>query len=206
MDPATATSYCAGPPRSGPHLMARTTRSPIEELRLVIDCLPLRTRQAMLEGVRSNEIIVGAYTDREGGVCPMLAAHRCGGRTNFVSFARAWDRFTKAKHARRATERELRILEAHLEASILADEHVDLRAAIREHRELVASRPRPRARVRPGDPDRSKELRRRGGWSWMRPFRRLDDYERALAMVEAERDRLLDAEADAGRERELTPA
>lgn len=184
--------------------MARTSRSPIEELRLVIDILPLRTRVAMLEGVRSNEIIVGAYTDREGGVCPMLAAHRCGGRTSFVSFARAWDRFTKAKHARRATERELRILEAHLEASILAeDEQVDLRAAIREHHQLVASRPRrTEQRQRPGDADRSKELRRRAGWGWTRPFRRLDDYERALALVEAERDRLRDEQ----RERELTPA
>ncbi|HYF25638.1 MAG TPA: hypothetical protein VD931_07880 [Baekduia sp.] len=180
--------------------MSRRHRSTIEELRLVIDCLPLRTRQAMLEGVRTNDIIVGAYTDREGGVCPMLAAHRCGGRTNFVSFARAWDRFTKAKHARSATPRELRILEAHLEASILADDHVDLQAAIRDHRSLKARRPRTAERVRPGDPDRSKELRRRGGWQWLRPFRRLDDYEAALAMVEAERDRLRTEQAG---EREL---
>ena len=46
----------------------------------------------MLEGIRANEIIVGAYTD-EDGICPMLAAHRAGGRTNFISFAKAWDRF-----------------------------------------------------------------------------------------------------------------
>jgi hypothetical protein len=45
--------------------------------------------------------------------------------------------------------------------------------------------------VRPGDRDRSKELRERGGWSWTRVFRRLDDYERALATVRAERDALL---------------
>src|ERR671929_265275 len=103
-------------------------RSPIEDLRLAIDCLPVRTRLAMLEGVRDNEIIVGAYTDRRGGVCPMLAAHRCGGRTSFLSFARAWDRFAKAKaRARRATERELRILVSHLEASLLAEERYDLR-------------------------------------------------------------------------------
>ncbi len=38
---------------------------------------------------RSNErIIVGAYVDRDGGVCPMLAAHRQGGRTDFLTFAR----------------------------------------------------------------------------------------------------------------------
>ena len=46
----------------------------------------------MLDGLNSNEIIVGAYSS-EGGICPMLAAHRSGGRTSFISFARAWDRF-----------------------------------------------------------------------------------------------------------------
>ena len=61
----------------------------------------LRTREAMLTGIRSHEIIVGAYSDRAGGVCPMLAAHRCGGRTSFISFARAWDRFARAKRAAR---------------------------------------------------------------------------------------------------------
>jgi hypothetical protein len=65
------------------------TRSSVEDLRLAIDCLPPRTREAMLAGIRSHEIIVGAYSDRAGGVCPMLAAHRCGGRTSFISFARA---------------------------------------------------------------------------------------------------------------------
>src|SRR3954469_10423092 len=86
-------------------------RSPIEDLRLAIDCLPPRTRRAMLDGIRSNEIIVGAYADRAGGVCPMLAAHRCGGRTSFISFAHAWDRFAGSRRARAATPRELRILE-----------------------------------------------------------------------------------------------
>src|SRR5919108_766928 len=102
--------------------------SPIQDLRRTIDCLPLRTRVAMLEGVRSNEIIVGAYTDRAGGVCPMLAAHRCGGRTSFVSFARAWDRFAGGRRARRATPRELRILEGQLQASLLAEDRLDLGA------------------------------------------------------------------------------
>ncbi len=55
----------------------------------------------------SNErIIVGAYVEA-GGRCPMLAAHRCGGRTDFISFARSWDRFARAGRARAATEREL---------------------------------------------------------------------------------------------------
>jgi hypothetical protein len=32
----------------------------------------------MLEGIEANRIIVGAYSDRQGGICPMLAAHRNG--------------------------------------------------------------------------------------------------------------------------------
>jgi len=157
--------------------MRRRRASTLEELRLTIDCLPLRTRIAMLEGVRTNEIIVGAYVDRHGGVCPMLAAHRNGGRTSFISFAKAWDRFAGAKRARRATERELRVLIAHLEESIAAEEGIDLAGAISDHERLTAARPRPRA----GDPDRSTELQGRPGWAWLRPFRRLDEYERALA-------------------------
>ena len=82
--------------------MRRQQRPPIQSLRQAIDCLPLYTRVAMLEGVRSNDIIVGAYVDRRGGVCPMLAAHRCGGRTDFLTFARSWDRFATTKRARRA--------------------------------------------------------------------------------------------------------
>jgi hypothetical protein len=31
----------------------------------------------------------------------MLAAHRNGGRTSLVSFARAWDRYTEAKSGAR---------------------------------------------------------------------------------------------------------
>jgi hypothetical protein len=116
-------------------------RSAIEDLRLAVDCLPLRTREAMLTGIHTNEIIVGAYADRAGGVCPMLAAHRAGGRTSFVSFARAWDRFAGARRARRATARELRVLEAHLEASILAERgQEDLAGAIADHQALLRSR------------------------------------------------------------------
>jgi hypothetical protein len=144
-------------------------RSPIEDLRLAIDCLPVRTRRAMLEGIRTNEIIVGAYADRAGGVCPMLAAHRCGGRTSFISFARAWDRFAGSRKARRATVRELRILEGQLEASLLAEDPLDLGAAIAEHEALRASAPR-----------------RRDRWAWLRPGRRSAEEERALRRLEAE--------------------
>src|SRR3954471_21513776 len=143
-------------------------RSPIEDLRLAIDCLPVRTRRAMLEGIRCNEIIVGAYADRAGGVCPMLAAHRCGGRTSFVSFAHAWDRFAGARKARRATPRELRILEGQLEASLLPEDPLDLAAAIAAHEAVRAQAPRP------------VERHRRGRGEWLRPGRRATDDERAL--------------------------
>lgn len=139
----------------------------------------------MLEGIETNEIIAGAYTDGRG-ICPMLAAHRAGGRTNLISFAHAWDRFafrdSRDKRARRATERELRVLRAHLEAS-LVDEDVpsgELRAAVAEHRALME-----RGQTRAGDPDRSRELRDKPGWAWLRPFRRYDEYERALERARA---------------------
>ena len=45
--------------------MSRRRRSPIQNLRLVIDCLPVRTRIAMLEGITVEDIIVGAYTDED---------------------------------------------------------------------------------------------------------------------------------------------
>jgi hypothetical protein len=119
-------------------------RALIADLRTAIDCLPLSTREAMLRGVRTNDIVVGAYTDRDGGVCPMLAAHRNGERTSFMSFARAWDRFSGARKARRATRREIRVLESHLEASILAERDATaggpLDAAIAEHQALLRER------------------------------------------------------------------
>ncbi|MGA2320298.1 MAG: hypothetical protein ABSG95_06095 [Solirubrobacteraceae bacterium] len=116
----------------------------VEDLRRTIDCLPIATRQAMLEGIQESErIIVGAYVDREGGVCPMLAAHRRGGRTDFLSFAKAWDRFTRARGApRRASARELAILAGQLTASLLNEAGVDLAGAIEEHRELQLRRTR----------------------------------------------------------------
>jgi hypothetical protein len=189
----------------------RTQRgATIEELRRAIECLPVKTRIAMLDGIRGNDIILGAYTDGSGGVCPMLAAHRAGGRTDFIGFARVWDRFGGVgRRSRRATERELRILTTHLEASLLDLESpsADLSRAMREHRELVARRGTEQApaerssahrdapsRQRPGDPDRSRELELRPGWAWLRVFRRYDDYERALARVDAERERVSERE------------
>jgi hypothetical protein len=116
----------------------------VESLRLTIDCLPVSTREAMLEGVQNHDrIIVGAYVDGQGGVCPMLAAHRSGGRTAFLPFAKAWDRFTRAgRGARLATRRELDILIGQLQASLLSEADIDLDRAIEEHRELLSSRER----------------------------------------------------------------
>src|SRR4051794_9120566 len=123
--------------------MRRSRRDTREDLRLAVRCLPQHTRVAMLEGVRSNDIIVGAYTDRKGGVCPMLAAHRCGGRTDYLAFAHAWDRFTNAKRARLATPREVSTLVSYLEASLLQVEAAgteDLGAAIADHQAIARHR------------------------------------------------------------------
>ena len=116
----------------------RHANDAVERLRLAIDCMPVATREAMLAGVRGNErVIVGAYVDAEGGVCPMLAAHRCGGRTDFLSFARSWDRFARTKSgSRAATLRELRILITQLEDSLSQSSGLELDEAIREHRAL----------------------------------------------------------------------
>jgi hypothetical protein len=123
--------------------MAENRTSQIVALRRAIDCLPVRTRHAMLVGISNNTIVVGAYT-MDNGVCPMLAAHRAGGRTNFVAFARAWDEFCfrgvrkGRRRPRLATSSELTTLRADIEASLLEEEHVDLVGAVAEHRGLVA--------------------------------------------------------------------
>lgn len=137
--------------------MAITRRRPARDLRVAIDCLPLQTRKAMLDGVEANRIIVGAYTDRDGGVCPMLAAHRNGGRTSLGSFAHAWDSYTGARRRRPrpATERELNTLRTMLEASIALDELPALADVAREAQ--------------------ARSARRR------RVFRRFGEYERAVA-------------------------
>jgi hypothetical protein len=144
----------------------------------------------MLDGIGANDIIVGAYTDRDGRVCPMLAAHRNGGRTSLASFARAWDRYTGARRPRPATEREVRTLRAMLETSLMCSDEVgELATAAAEHRALLG---RPdvaaeRSERRPtGETSRLKELRGRPGWSWLRVFRRYDDYAAALAQIESE--------------------
>ena len=168
----------------------RTRRhAKIEDLRRAIDGLPRDTRVAMLDGIRQNDIIVGAYTDH-GGICPMLAAYRAGSRAGCISFAKAWDAFAfrgaRTRLARRATRRELLVLTSHLELSLLDDDATsDLCTAIAKHEELVQARP---AGDHPSDSDRSAELENRPGWAWMRVMRRYDEYERTLASVGSGQD------------------
>jgi hypothetical protein len=180
-----------------------------------VQCLPRVTRIAMLEALDAGPIIAGAYTS-DDGICPMLAAHRAGGRCSAAFFAEAWDRFAfrdsrgRRTTARRVNERELRILRVHLEASLLDEELVDatLAGALREHRKLVmqrrstvdresvaeCGRPSETTRPRPGDRNRAVELRDRAGWVWSRLFRRYDEYEAALVDLHAAAD--ADAPAD----------
>jgi hypothetical protein len=176
-------------------------RRPAQALRTSIDCLPLQTRKAMLDGLDANRIIVGAYVDRKGGVCPMLAAHRNGGRTDVPSFARAWDRYTRARGPRPANERELRTLRTMLEASISLDQPglTELSSAIAEHRAVQQKQRRDT-----GERDRTAELRNQEGWAWTRPFRRLDEFELTVrevrAMERGRKRRREPAKAPAGRQ------
>ena len=175
-------------------------RRPAQELRFAIECLPDHTRRAMLDGINSNAIIVGAYTDGRGGVCPMLPAHRCGGRTSLASFARAWDRYTGAgRRARRASRRELLTLKTMLEAGLYADAQgrSELAAAVAEvkaakaRRAAEAEAESKRRRRETGERDRSLELGGREGWAWLRPFRRYDEYEAALDRLREVEERLV---------------
>jgi hypothetical protein len=165
---------------------------------MAVEALPRRTRLAMLKGIRSNRIIAGGYT-RKGsdGVCPMLAAHRNGGRTNLASFARAWDRFTGARRPRFATPRELRTLASSIELSLLRDEQDErsltaLAARLRAERRVAQpTEPGPQrtdravARARPtGEGHRARELRGRPRWAWLLPTRRYDVYAHRLAAAE----------------------
>jgi hypothetical protein len=123
-------------------------RNNAERLRNSVSAMPNGTKQAMLNGIRSNRVIVGAYVDKCGGVCPMLAAHRNGGRTNFGTFARAWDAFTRAnqRKPRRASRREVRTLEGYLEMALMREgidgEILPERPLAEEVREVKATRRR----------------------------------------------------------------
>ena len=172
--------------------MRRRDRNPAERLRLAVQSLPRATREAMLRGIAANPIIVGAYVDRDsGGICPMLAAHRNGGRTNLGSFARAWDRYTGAKRPRLATHREVSTLRSLLEGS-LAEEISDgtsiaaAAAQIRAERAEIATRQdfdQPETPAIPEPPDLQIRIRR-VRWPLRRPAGRHDEAQDLLAAAE----------------------
>jgi hypothetical protein len=180
--------------------MRRDRSAARANLRAVIEALPRHTRVAMLTGIERNEIIAGAYSHGDG-VCPMLAAHRAGGRTTAIAFAKAWDRFAfrnvRRRQPRRATKRELMILKMYLQASLLA---APAERAVPTAPKPARATPEPAAIARAtpmptapaltadgvGGEDRSPELAGRPGWSWTRLVRRYDDYERLLALLESE--------------------
>jgi hypothetical protein len=140
---------------------------------MAVEALPRRTKLAMLRGIDDNEIVVGAYSDKDtGGICPMLAAHRNGGRTSLSSFARSWDRYTKAKRPRLATRREVRTLRSYLEVGLLRDEPggASLGGAVEDvklERRRAAERDARRAAAVPSRPRRKRRLR-----VWARPKER----------------------------------
>src|ERR1700710_857106 len=90
---ATGSHRLAGSRRTERDPMTTPREEALADLRQSIDALPPRTRLAMLSGLGHNTVITGAFSDGSG-VCPMLAAHREGGRTRCMSFPEAWDRFT----------------------------------------------------------------------------------------------------------------
>jgi len=123
----------------------------------------------MLRGIATNRIIVGAYVDSEsGGICPMLAAHRNGGRTDVAEFARAWDAYTHPRRPRRATRREVVKLRTLLEQSLDRDTSLDhisiaeLAAQIRAERRQRAGHVEVPAPLTPPEPaEEPIQVRRR---------------------------------------------
>jgi hypothetical protein len=116
----------------------------VAELRRSIDALPERARRAMLVGLDNNTVITGAFSGG-GGVCPMLAAHRAGGRTTCVSFPEAWDRFTGVYgrgFSRPATPGEIKTLRREIEASLERPQTSEFSEVIAEHTAMVEGRRR----------------------------------------------------------------
>lgn len=177
--------------------MGTTRERPTYELRVAVEGLPQHTKEAMLRGIETNRIIVGAFVDASsGGICPMLAAHRNGSRTSVATFARAWDTYTCAKSPRRATRREVRTLRTLLEWSLdlpsdlptgsLAEAAAQIRAEREEFRCARTSAPSafPHPSADTGERHRGRELRLSRDWAWLRPTRRLDEFKDLLAAAE----------------------
>ena len=112
------------------------------ELRRSLDVLPERTRKAMLHGLGNNTVITGAFAASKNGACPMMVAHREGGRTSCCTFPEAWDKFTGVygRHiVREATPYEIQILCEEIAASLEPLPNV-LSDAIAEHQAIVQAR------------------------------------------------------------------
>jgi hypothetical protein len=73
----------------------------------------------MFSALEDEELIVGGYADRRGRICPTLAAFRRGARSGVGAFPGAWDNYARARRPRPATPRELEILRALLEESLV---------------------------------------------------------------------------------------
>ena len=162
--------------------MATSRENAQAELRRSIDVLPERTRQAMLIGLENNTVITGAFAGTKDGACPMMAAHREGGRTSCCTFPEAWDKFCGV-HGRNivrpATEYEVMILCQEIEASlqplpnVLSDAIAEYQAsrvgrAAREQADAVAevaAEPERRVAAASEDaaPPRKRRLRITGG-------------------------------------------
>lgn len=119
----------------------------------------------MLAALRcpATRIIAGGHVGEGGGVCPLLAAHRRGGRTHDGStgastFAGVWDRYTGTRtgEPRAVDEIDRRALETMLAESLGHDADEPRRA------------------------DRTAKLRVPAGLAWLGVFRRYDDYRDAL--------------------------
>jgi hypothetical protein len=174
----------------------KARRGAAQQLRQVIDRLPLGTRRAMLEGIESNRIVIGGNYDMRGGVCPIVAVHRRASARVGRAFGHAWDRYGRARLPRAATDHELTTLRSMLTASIDADSEppVSLSEAIASHQALLArstSLPGAEAEQRAerprrdtGERNRARELRAHHGWAWTRPVRRYEDFEAALEFAE----------------------
>lgn len=135
----------------------------VAELRRSIDVLPERTRKAMLIGLGNNTVITGAF-GAGGGACPMLAAHREGGRTNVCSFPQAWDTFCGVAGRniiRPATEYEVQILRREIEASLAPAAPSLFAEAIAEHQAALAARAREAELAKHETPAQTETRRRR---------------------------------------------
>lgn len=96
----------------------------------------------MLHGLGNHTVITGAFAASGQGACPMMVAHREGGRTSCCSFPEAWDKFTGVygRHIiREATEYEVQILCEEIAASLVPLPNV-LSEAIAEHQAIVEAR------------------------------------------------------------------